>query len=128
MGLWLEADRCLVVHLRHWLGGRSQLYSLRPIDSGRDHACLEGAMDYPGPELFWQVVEEFGVTSVFTSPTAVRLLMKYGDEPPTRYDHSSLERVFCAGEVLNAPAWEWLQKTVLHDRVPVIDHMWQTET
>jgi len=56
------------------------------------------------------------------------MLMKYGDEPPTRYDHSSLDRVFCAGEVLNAPAWEWLQKIVLHDRVPVMDHMWQTET
>jgi acetyl-CoA synthetase len=54
--------------------------------------------------------------------------MKYGDEPPRSYDLSSLERLFCAGEVLNAPAWEWLQKTVLHDRIPVIDHMWQTET
>jgi acetyl-CoA synthetase len=73
-------------------------------------------------------VEEFGVTGVFTSPTAIRLLMKYGDEPPRQFDHSSLERVFSAGEVLNAPAWEWLQKKVLHDRIPVVDHMWQTET
>jgi acetyl-CoA synthetase len=54
--------------------------------------------------------------------------MRYGEEPVRGYDLSSLERVVCAGEVLNAPAWEWLQKAVLEDRVPVIDHWWQTET
>ena len=54
--------------------------------------------------------------------------MRYGDAPARRHDLSSLERVVCAGEVLNAPAWEWLQKQVFDDRVPVIDHMWQTET
>ena len=74
------------------------------------------------------MVEEFGVSGIFTSPTAVRLLMRYGDDPLRHVDHSLLERVFCAGEVLNAPAWEWLQKRVLEDRIPVIDHMWQTET
>jgi len=110
-----------------WVVGHSYIV-YAPLIVGATTLAYEGALDYPGPETFWQVVEEFGVTSVFTSPTAVRLLMKYGDEPPRKYDHSSLDRVFCAGEVLNAPAWEWLQKTVLHDRVPVIDHMWQTET
>jgi acetyl-CoA synthetase len=54
--------------------------------------------------------------------------MRYGTEAAQGSDHSSLERVFCAGEPLNAPAWQWLQKEVLADRVPVIDHMWQTET
>ena len=110
-----------------WVVGHSYIV-YAPLIVGATTLAYEGALDYPGPETFWQVVEEFGVTSVFTSPTAVRLLMKYGDEPPRTYDHSSLDRVFCAGEVLNAPAWEWLQKTVLHDRVPVMDHMWQTET
>ncbi len=110
-----------------WVVGHSYIV-YAPLIVGATTLAYEGALDYPGPETFWQVVEEFGVTSVFTSPTAVRLLMKYGDEPPRTFDHSSLGRVFCAGEVLNAPAWEWLQKTVLHDRVPVIDHMWQTET
>jgi acetyl-CoA synthetase len=56
------------------------------------------------------------------------MLMRHGVEPARRHDLRSLTRVFCAGEVLNAPAWEWLQKDVLEDRVPVIDHMWQTET
>ncbi|MGH8060146.1 MAG: acyl-CoA synthetase, partial [Candidatus Entotheonellia bacterium] len=53
---------------------------------------------------------------------------RYGEEPALRYSQASLESIFCAGEVLNAPAWEWLQQRVLDDKVPVIDHMWQTET
>ncbi len=110
-----------------WVVGHSYIV-YAPLIVGATTLAYEGALDYPGPETFWQVVEEFGVTSVFTSPTAVRLLMRYGDEPPRKFAHSSLERVFCAGEVLNAPAWEWLQKKVLNDRVPVLDHMWQTET
>ncbi|MBE3562033.1 MAG: acetate--CoA ligase [Ktedonobacteraceae bacterium] len=110
-----------------WVVGHSYIV-YAPLIAGATTLAFEGALDYPSPDLFWQVIEEFAVTSVFTSPTAVRLLMKYGEEPARRYDHSSLDRVFCAGEVLNAPAWEWLQKTVLHNRVPVIDHMWQTET
>ena len=68
------------------------------------------------------------MTGLFTSPTAVRLLMRYGTEPARISDVSSLERIVCAGEVLNAPVWEWLQKEVLDDRIPVIDHWWQTET
>ncbi|MEM3608759.1 MAG: AMP-binding protein, partial [Candidatus Bathyarchaeia archaeon] len=62
------------------------------------------------------------------SPTGVRALMKYGDELPKKYDLSSVKFVACAGEVLNPPAWEWLQKKVFEDRVPVVDHMWQTES
>lgn len=110
-----------------WVVGHSYIV-YAPLLVGATTLAFEGALDYPGPELFWQVVEEFGVTGAFTSPTAVRLWMKYGDEPPHRFDHSSLTRVFCAGEVLNAPAWEWLQRDILRNRVPVLDHMWQTET
>ncbi len=110
-----------------WVVGHSYIV-YAPLIAGATTLAFEGALDYPGPEVFWQVVEEFGVTGVFTSPTAVRLLLRYGDEPTRKFDHSSLEKVFCAGEVLNAPAWEWLQKEVLRNHVPVIDHMWQTET
>ena len=99
-----------------------------PLLVGCTSIAYEGALDYPGPEVLWRVVEEFGVTGIFTSPTAVRLLMRYGEGAARGFDLSSLERVFCAGEVLNAPAWEWLQKVVLQDRIPVIDHWWQTET
>ncbi|MGQ0601985.1 MAG: acetate--CoA ligase [Anaerolineales bacterium] len=99
-----------------------------PLLVGCTTVAYEGALDHPSPDTVWQLIEEFGLTGVFTSPTGVRLLMRYGEAHAHKFDLSSLERVVCAGEVLNAPAWEWLQKKVLHDRVPVIDHMWQTET
>jgi acetyl-CoA synthetase len=110
-----------------WAVGHS--YSVyAPLLFGCTTILYEGALDHPGPETLWRIVQEFGVTGIFTSPTAVRLLMRYGEEPVKGFDLSSIERIFCAGEVLNAPAWEWLQKKVMEDRVPVIDHWWQTET
>jgi len=111
-----------------WIVGHSYIV-YAPLITGCTTLAFEGALDYPSPEANWKrAVEEFGVTGMFTSPTAVRLLMRYGDGPLGSVDHSRVERVVCAGEVLNAPAWDWLQNTVLKGRVPVIDHMWQTET
>jgi acetyl-CoA synthetase len=111
-----------------WIVGHSYMV-YAPLLAGCTTVVFEGALDHPYAEANWRVVvEQFGATGIFTSPTAVRLLMRYGDEPLRRVDHSRLERVVCAGEVLNAPAWHWLQSRILHDRTPVIDHMWQTET
>jgi len=110
-----------------WVVGHSYIV-YAPLLAGCTTIAFEGALDHPGPEVIWQVVEEFGVSGIFTSPTGVRLLMRYGEQAARGFDLSSLERIVCAGEVLNAPAWEWLQKVVLEDRIPVIDHMWQTET
>jgi acetyl-CoA synthetase len=111
-----------------WIVGHSYMV-YAPLLVGCTTIAFEGALDYPRPDANWRTaVEEFGVTGIFTSPTAVRMLMRYGDEPLHSIDHSRLERVVCAGEVLNAPAWDWLQNTILQGRVPVIDHMWQTET
>jgi acetyl-CoA synthetase len=110
-----------------WIVGHSYIV-YAPLVTGCTTVCYEGALDHPGPETLWRIVEELGVTGVFTSPTAVRLLMRYGEAPARGFRTGTLERIFCAGEVLNAPAWEWLQRKVLHDRIPVIDHMWQTET
>jgi acetyl-CoA synthetase len=110
-----------------WIVGHSYMV-YAPLIAGCTTVAYEGALDHPGPEAPWRLVHDFAVTGVFTSPTAVRLLMRYGEEPTRAFDHGALERVFCAGEVLNAPAWRWLQHDVLRDRVPVIDHMWQTET
>jgi acetyl-CoA synthetase len=110
-----------------WVVGHSYiLYA--PLLVGATTVAYEGALDYPDAGAPWRVIEELGATGVFTSPTAVRLLMRHGEDAARPYDLSSLRRVFCAGEVLNPPAWEWLQRTVLRDRVPVIDHWWQTET
>lgn len=73
-------------------------------------------------------MEKNHINKMWISPTGVRALMKYGDQYPMRHDLRSISLVVCAGEVLNPAAWEWLQKRVLKDRVPVIDHMWQTES
>ncbi len=110
-----------------WIVGHSYIV-YAPLILGAATIAYEGALDYPGPEQFYRIIEEFGVTGIFTAPTAVRLLMRYGAAPAHEHDLRSLTRVVCAGEPLNPPAWEWLQKKVLRDRVPVIDHWWQTET
>jgi acetyl-CoA synthetase len=109
-----------------WVVGHSYIV-YGPLLVGCTTVAYEGALDHPEPDGIWRAVEELGVTGIFTSPTAVRLLMRYGGGRPAA-DVSSLTRVVCAGEVLNPPAWEWLQKDVLGDRIPVIDHWWQTET
>jgi acetyl-CoA synthetase len=111
-----------------WIVGHSYMV-YAPLLAGSTTVAFEGGLDHPYAEANWRrAVEEFGVTGIFTSPTAIRALMKYGDEPLRRVDHSRLERVVCAGEVLNAPALDWLQNKIFDGRIPVIDHMWQTET
>ena len=110
-----------------WAVGHSYIV-YGPLLFGATSIVYEGALDHPGPDVFWKLSEEFSLTGIFTSPTAVRLLMKFGEEPAKGYDISALKRIVCAGEVLNPPAWEWLQKRVLEDRIPVIDNWWQTET
>jgi acetyl-CoA synthetase len=110
-----------------WVVGHSYIV-YAPLMAGCATVAYEGSLDHPAPDATWALIAELKVQGVFTSPTGVRLLMRYGTEAAQRHDLSSVERVVCAGEVLNAPAWRWLQEDVFEDRVPVIDHMWQTET
>jgi acetyl-CoA synthetase len=111
-----------------WIVGHSYMV-YAPLIAGCTTVAFEGALDHPTPDGHWgAAVEELGVTGIFTSPTAVRMLMRYGERTLSDVDHGRLERVVCAGEVLNPHVWEWLQNTALRGRVPVIDHMWQTET
>jgi acetyl-CoA synthetase len=111
-----------------WIVGHSYMI-YAPLIAGCTTVAFEGALDHPGPEDNWRTaIEQFGVTGMFTSPTAVRMLMRYGEDTLSTIDHSRLERIVCAGEVLNPHAWDWLQNRVLGGRVPVLDHMWQTET
>jgi acetyl-CoA synthetase len=110
-----------------WIVGHSyNVYG--PLMHGCTSVLYEGTPDYPKPDIWWDIIERNRVTGFWTSPTGVRMLMKLGIENAKKHDLSSVERVFCAGEPLNPAAWEWLQKDVFEDRVPVIDHMWQTET
>jgi len=110
-----------------WIVGHSYIV-YGPLLHGATTVAFEGALDYPGPETFYRILEEERVTGLFLSPTLVRMLMKYGADVPKRFDLSALERVFCAGELLNPPAWSWLAEEVLEGKVPVLDHWWQTET
>ncbi|HET9017820.1 MAG TPA: acetate--CoA ligase [Thermomicrobiaceae bacterium] len=110
-----------------WVVGHSFIV-YAPLLIGCTTIAFEGALDYPNPTAFYRQIERHRVSGIFTSPTAARLLLRYGTEAARGVDLGSVERVFCAGEVLNPPAWEWLQHELFGDRVPVIDHWWQTET
>ena len=110
-----------------WIVGHSYVV-YAPLLFGCTTIMYEGLPDHPTPDVWWQILERNKVNRLWISPTGVRALMKYGDEYPRKYDLSSVKLVVCAGEVLNPPAWEWLQKRVFQDRIAVIDHMWQTET
>jgi len=110
-----------------WIVGHSYVV-YAPLLFGCSTIMYEGVPDYPFPDIWWQIMERNRVTQAWLSPTGVRALMKYGEAWPKKHDLSSLRLVVCAGEVLNPPAWEWLQKKVFENRIPVIDHMWQTES
>lgn len=110
-----------------WVVGHSYIV-YAPLLMGATTISFEGALDYPDVSTFYRIVEDHGVTGMFTSPTAIRLLMRSGAEVAEGIDLGSLTRVFSAGEVLNPPAWEWFQQEVFEDQIPVLDHMWQTET
>jgi acetyl-CoA synthetase len=110
-----------------WIVGHSyNVYG--PLISGCTTVLFEGTPDYPQRDMIWDVIERNHVSALWISPTGVRGLMKLGIEEVRRHDISSVERVFCAGEVLNPAAWEWMQLEAFENRIPVIDHMWQTET
>ena len=110
-----------------WMVGHAYI-AYAPLMVGCTVVAYEGALDHPGPDTFYQVIQDYQVTGVFMAPTAVRLLLRHGAAVAHRFNLDSITRVVCAGEVLNPAAWEWLQRDVFGDRVPVIDHMWQTET
>lgn len=110
-----------------WAVGHSYVV-YAPLLFGCSTIMYEGMPDYPTPDVWWKIIEKNRVTQLWTAPTAVRALMKYGEKWPKKHDLSSIRLIVCAGEVLNPPAWEWLQERVFKNRIPVIDHMWQTET
>jgi len=110
-----------------WVVGHSYIV-YAPLLLGATTIAYEGALDHPSPRSFYRTIERERVSGIFTAPTAVRMLMAHGDEAASGSDLSALRRVFSAGEVLNPPAWEWMQKELFGDRIPVIDHWWQTET
>ena len=110
-----------------WIVGHSyNVYA--PLLTGCTSILYEGTPDFPRNDMWWDIIERNKVTGIFTSPTGVRAQMRYGLEPSKNHDWSTVKRVVCAGVVLNPAAWDWLQNQVFGGKIPVIDHMWQTET
>ena len=110
-----------------WITGHSYLI-YGPLLLGTTTLVYEGAPDYPDPGAWWKIVEKYGVTKLYTSPTAVRHLMRYGSKYPTFYNLSSLKILGSVGEPMNPAAWMWLYKNIGHEKTPIMDTWWQTET
>jgi len=131
MGKWVyglkEDDMWFSTSDIGWIVGHSyNVYG--PLLTGCTSILYEGTPDFPRQDMWWDIIERNRVTGMFTSPTGVRALMRYGVDEARKHDVSTLQRIVCAGEVLNPEAWQWLHNEVLGGRVPIIDHMWQTET
>jgi acetyl-CoA synthetase len=88
----------------------------------------EGAPDYPDKDIWWSIVERYGVTILYTAPTAIRACIKWGPEYPGRHDLSSLRLLGSVGEPINPKAWLWYHKVIGGERCPIVDTWWQTET
>ena len=109
-----------------WVVGHSYI-TYAPLVCGVTTLFREGAPDTPNPGIIWEIVEKYGVTAMFTAPTAVRMWMRMGAEYPAKYDLSSLRILACAGEPLNPEAFRWAIKYITADHGYVMDNWWQTE-
>ncbi len=107
-----------------WVVGHSYIV-YGPLLKGLTTIVYEGRPDHPDPGVWWRVIEKYGVTHVFTAPTAMRALRKFPEQWMRSADISSLRLLYAAGEPLDAPTYEWASNTL---GVPVIDHYWQTES
>ena len=110
-----------------WITGHSYLI-YGPLLLGTTTLVYEGAPDYPDPGIWWKIVEKYGVTKLYTSPTAIRHLMRYGNKYPTVYNLSSLKILGSVGEPMNPAAWMWLYRNIGQEKTPIMDTWWQTET
>ena len=110
-----------------WVTGHSYII-YGPLANGATTLMFEGVPTYPDASRFWQVVEKHKVNIFYTAPTAIRALMREGDEPVTKTDRSSLRLLGSVGEPINPEAWMWYHKVVGEERCPIVDTWWQTET
>jgi acetyl-CoA synthetase len=110
-----------------WITGHSYIV-YGPLAVGATTLMFEGTPTYPDAGRFWEVVEKYGVNQFYTAPTAIRALMKQGDEWPAKYDMSTLRVLGTVGEPINPEAWMWYYRVVGKENVPIVDTYWQTET
>ena len=110
-----------------WVTGHSYIV-YGPLANGATTLMFEGVPTYPDSSRFWQVVEKHKVNIFYTAPTAIRALMREGDDPVTKTDRSSLRLLGSVGEPINPEAWLWYNNVVGEGRCPIVDTWWQTET
>jgi acetyl-CoA synthetase len=110
-----------------WVTGHSYIV-YGPLSNGATQIMYEGTPDTPGRDRFWQIVDKYKVSILYTAPTLIRTMMKWGDDLPAGYDLSSLRILGSVGEPINPEAWIWYRKNIGRDRTPVVDTWWQTET
>ena len=110
-----------------WITGHSYV-AYGPLAAGATLIMYEGAPTYPDGGRFWRICEQHGVTVFYTAPTAIRALMKLGDELPAKYDLSKIRLLGSVGEPINPEAWMWYHRVIGGGRCPIVDTWWQTET
>ena len=110
-----------------WVTGHSYIV-YGPLTNGATSVMYEGTPDTPGRDRLWEIVERYGVTQLYTAPTAIRTFMKWGSEEPEKHDLSSLRLLGTVGEPINPEAWMWYHAHIGGGRCPIVDTWWQTET
>ncbi|MFO7525354.1 MAG: acetate--CoA ligase [Ignavibacteriaceae bacterium] len=122
-----EEDRFWCAADPGWITGHSYIV-YGPLLNGTTSFMYEGAPTYPYPHRWWQMIEKYGINILYTAPTAIRGLMRFGDAWPNRYDLSSLRLLGSVGEPINPEAWKWYYKVIGKEKCPIMDTWWQTET
>jgi acetyl-CoA synthetase len=110
-----------------WVTGHSYIV-YGPLANGATSVMWEGGPDYPDKDIWWEIIERYGVTIFYTAPTAIRACIKWGVEHPQKHDLSSLRLLGTVGEPINPKAWLWYWKVIGGERCPIVDTWWQTET
>jgi acetyl-CoA synthetase len=110
-----------------WVTGHSYIV-YGPLANGATSLMFEGVPTFPDAGRFWHVIDKFGVTVFYTAPTAIRALMRLGDDWPAKYKLGSLRVLGCVGEPINPEAWIWYYEKIGHKNCPIVDTWWQTET
>lgn len=110
-----------------WVTGHSYV-AYGPLICGATQVMYEGAPDYPNPSRMWEIIQRYGVTIFYTTPTALRMFMKFGDSIPNSFDLSTLRLLGTVGEPINPEVWKWYFETIGKKKCPIIDTWWQTET
>lgn len=110
-----------------WITGHSYIV-YAPLILGATSFMYEGAPTYPYPDRWWSLIAKYNITILYTAPTAIRGLMRYGESWPNKHDLSSLRLLGSVGEPINPEAWKWYYRVIGKERCPIMDTWWQTET